>query len=149
MKNRTSKRWQACSAIANCSECSPLAIPGPHFRQISGALRSVPSPEQGTSQRIRSNLTGFPSSPGTEGKAWPSWLVTTIEGVQSRLVWWVRRLHRWKSASFATTKPVAGSGPLCSISRSWTVLEPGAAHISRTLFYGGRTNGGEGERIIG
>ena len=47
--------WQACRAMRSCRGCSPLPLPGVQRRQMSGALRMVPSPLQGTSQRMRSN----------------------------------------------------------------------------------------------
>lgn len=39
------------------------------------------------------------------GKLCASWLVMTMHGEHSRLVWWVRRLQRLASASLAMTKP--------------------------------------------
>lgn len=41
--------------IANRSAVSHPLV-GAYLRHMSGALRSVPSPEQGTSHRMRSNL---------------------------------------------------------------------------------------------
>ena len=64
--------------------------------QISAFLRSVPSPVQGTSQRIRSNLSGASlpaSAPGAGsgtsrlGMIEASWLVTTMHGDCSLLTW--------------------------------------------------------------
>lgn len=89
-----------------------------HFRQISGAFRSVPSPLQGTSQRTRSNKSwsiacSF-TSPVSDlvalfffkrqlGKCWASWFVTIKLAVHILFVWWMRRLHLWTSTSLAIT----------------------------------------------
>lgn len=79
-----------------------------HFLQISGALRRVPSPLQGTSQRTRSNnnevLPTF-SSPPIEipGKCWASWFVTIRLAVLILLVWWISKLHLCTSTSLAIT----------------------------------------------
>jgi hypothetical protein len=40
--------------IFSCSGCKLLPLLELHRRQMSGAFLSVPSPEQGTSQRMRS-----------------------------------------------------------------------------------------------
>lgn len=47
-------------AIRNCIDCKLNACPGFHFFHRSGFFLSVPSPEHGTSQRIRSKER-FPS----------------------------------------------------------------------------------------
>lgn len=89
-----------------------------HFLQISGALRSVPSPLQGTSHKTRSNRSwpmfdsvSIPLSEALEkflffrqpGKCWASWFVTIKLAVHILFVWWIRRLHLWTSRSFAIT----------------------------------------------
>ena len=70
------------------------------------------------------------------GKFCASWLVTSKPGELTRLVWCVSRLHRFMSTSLAMTKPlgmaVLSPSEPCSISRSWNVFEPGAAHMSST-----------------
>ena len=91
---------------------------GYHFLHISGALRRVPSPLQGTSHRTRSKVSwvlwGFTSLPAAEalkklvcarhpGKCCASWFVTMRLAVHILLVWCMRRLHLWTSKSFATT----------------------------------------------
>lgn len=89
-----------------------------HFLQISGALRNVPSPLQGTSHKTRSNWSWrkagslmFPFWESPEwflckwqlGKCCASWFVTTKLAVHILFVWWIRRLHLWTSRSFAIT----------------------------------------------
>lgn len=106
-----------------------------HLRQMSGALRSVPSPLHGTSHRMRSNMSPSSFLPPrplrfSSGKFCASWFVTMIDGLDIRFVWWINRWHRCTSASFAMTKPsgVVEESPACSISSSCAVLDPGAAH---------------------
>lgn len=43
-----------------CSPCRPLPLAGDQRRQMSGALRMVPSPEHGTSHRMRSKRMASP-----------------------------------------------------------------------------------------
>mmetsp|Transcript_31227 Transcript_31227/g.99591 ORF Transcript_31227/g.99591 Transcript_31227/m.99591 type:complete len:242 (-) Transcript_31227:201-926(-) len=124
-------------------------MPWFHRRQRSGALRRVPSPEQGTSQRMRSNWMPCPLgclADLSPGNFCASWLVTRRQGEHMRLVWWTRRWQRCASASLATTIPEGSLYmlPWWSISRSWNVLEPGAAHMSSTVLSGltSRKNGG-------
>ena len=50
----------AVSAMRSCSRCRPLPLEATQRRQMSGALRSVPSPEHGTSHRILSYLKASP-----------------------------------------------------------------------------------------
>mmetsp|Transcript_36854 Transcript_36854/g.65989 ORF Transcript_36854/g.65989 Transcript_36854/m.65989 type:complete len:216 (+) Transcript_36854:373-1020(+) len=112
----------ACRVIRTCNGCRATPLLVFHLRQMSGALRSVPSPQQGTSHKMRSNRRDFSSgsalSRGTCGKYCPSWLVTSRQGEQMRLVWCVSRLQRCMSASLATTRPGGvASEPACSISR--------------------------------
>lgn len=88
-----------------------------HFLQMSGALRRVPSPLHGTSQRMRSKYNPFISSSEisastlasaetaskwpllsfSPGKSWASWFVNMIFGLHMRLVWWIKRWHRCTS----------------------------------------------------
>jgi hypothetical protein len=121
----------AARAGRACSGCRPLPLAGVQRRQMSGALRNVPSPEQGTSQstrskrtaspcgarcrgRRRAGRTGAPARPGGGTRAWASrmagktvasWLVTTSAGLVMRLVWCVSRWQRCASASLATMRP--------------------------------------------
>mmetsp|Transcript_21607 Transcript_21607/g.60798 ORF Transcript_21607/g.60798 Transcript_21607/m.60798 type:complete len:234 (+) Transcript_21607:107-808(+) len=114
---------------------------------MSGALRSVPSPLQGTSHRMRWNLRpGSALSRRMSGKFWASCWVTSSAGVFMRCVWWMSRLHRWASTSLATTRPAGSSTtlPWWIISSSWKVLLPGEAHVSSTRWPGrtSRNSGG-------
>lgn len=85
-----------------------------HFLHISGALRTVPSPLQGTSHNTRSNsnLCSLDSSVHVSelnfarlqpGKFCASWFVTIKLAVHILFVWWIRRLHLCTSTSLATT----------------------------------------------
>ena len=66
----TRRRCAACSAMRSCSGCSPLPLGAAQRRQMSGALRSVPSPEQGTSHSTLSNLNASPCADnGVSAKA--------------------------------------------------------------------------------
>mmetsp|Transcript_14176 Transcript_14176/g.38983 ORF Transcript_14176/g.38983 Transcript_14176/m.38983 type:complete len:231 (-) Transcript_14176:413-1105(-) len=128
-------------AILSCKGWRPLPFPTLHLGQMSGALRMVPSPEQGTSHRMASNWNVLPPLDTISGKFCASWLVTSRPGELARLVWCVRRLHRLRSTSLAMTNPVgifSFSSPRdpWSISSSWNVLLPGAAHMSSTLWSG-------------
>eukprot|EP00966_Prymnesium_polylepis_P291064 6722494-Prymnesium_polylepis.1 len=125
-------------------------LPGPadHRRQMTGDLRSVPSPEQGTSQSTRSKARGAGGPPtavgSSSGKSRASWFVTTSPVESNLPARDVSRWHRFSSASFATTIPREGApwlptsavppapSPSSSISSSCCVFEPGDAHMSST-----------------
>eukprot|EP00960_Hanusia_phi_P045173 757076-Hanusia_phi.AAC.4 len=116
-------------------------------------LRIVPSPEQGTSQRIRSNLSCFsllpPSSSSSssgmkrEGKFRASWLVTMQLLVPQERSWCIMVEHLLAFTSLAMTipspscllvskfaPPADPTSPMaCKICR---VFEPGDAHKSST-----------------
>lgn len=49
----TSSSRHPWSAMRNCRRCRLLPFLALHLRQMSAFLRRVPSPEQGTSQRMR------------------------------------------------------------------------------------------------
>mmetsp|Transcript_42039 Transcript_42039/g.132497 ORF Transcript_42039/g.132497 Transcript_42039/m.132497 type:complete len:247 (-) Transcript_42039:164-904(-) len=115
--------------------------------QILGALRIVPSPEQGTSQRIRSNLSCRserlpPSSPAIKrgGKRRASWLVTMQLLAPQARSWWIMVEHRFAFTSLATTIP-SPSPIACRICR---VFEPGDAHKSSTSSAGLMASNGTG-----
>src|ERR1700761_8674634 len=90
---------------------------GLHLFQIPTFLRMVPSPLQGTSQRMRSKRSGdsrglppdesVVSSRGRKsaGKIDASTLVTRNAGLGSREVWWISNCVRLESLSFATNRP--------------------------------------------
>lgn len=46
--------------MPTCRPCRPLPLAGDQRRQMSGALRMVPSPEHGTSHRMRSKRMASP-----------------------------------------------------------------------------------------
>jgi hypothetical protein len=78
---------QACTRICSCNPCRPLPPLCVQRRQMSGALRIVPSPEHGTSHKMRSKRTvpcaaslAWPDG-RTSGKRCPSWLVTSRQGL--------------------------------------------------------------------
>ena len=78
------------TAMRSCSGCRPLPRLGDQRRHRSAALRSVPSPEHGTSASTRSKSsasgcrTEQPRGPGT-GKVAASWHVTSSAGEARRL----------------------------------------------------------------
>mmetsp|Transcript_1533 Transcript_1533/g.4857 ORF Transcript_1533/g.4857 Transcript_1533/m.4857 type:complete len:231 (-) Transcript_1533:220-912(-) len=112
--------------------------------QMSGLLRMVPSPEHGTSHRIRSNAR---RSPGAmrDGKVRALWWVTRRLAMLSRWHWCTRSRQRLRSTSLATTSPDGGPGPGPDsiISISCWVLDPGEAQRSSTVC-SGRTSSTRG-----
>ena len=105
----------ACSAIDSCSVCRSTPDAGVHFFHKSGLLRRVPSPEHGTSAKMRSKrytellvsfLLFFPSEvslfcPSSlfcvsrkKGNFCAWWLVTSKHGELLRFVWCVKRFAR-------------------------------------------------------
>mmetsp|Transcript_29385 Transcript_29385/g.98348 ORF Transcript_29385/g.98348 Transcript_29385/m.98348 type:complete len:274 (+) Transcript_29385:576-1397(+) len=99
---------------------------------MSGFLRSVPSPEQGTSHRTRSYA---PAGPGIRCAGAQQ---TTVPGTRQHASRTRSLSHRWGLISLATMTPprlVSSDGPAAGAARREsrsTVLEPGAAHMSRT-----------------
>mmetsp|Transcript_160 Transcript_160/g.660 ORF Transcript_160/g.660 Transcript_160/m.660 type:complete len:287 (+) Transcript_160:509-1369(+) len=139
----TRRRRAPRCAMRVCRRWRPLALATFHLRQMSGALRMVPSPEHGTSHSTRSKRTASESSgrPSTQrrptmGKDCASCCVTSRLALFTRFVWWMSRWQRCTLTSLATTMPVGSPSPAWSFSRSWKVLEPGAAHMSSTLWCG-------------
>jgi hypothetical protein len=111
-----------------------------HLAQIAGFLRSVPSPEQGTSHKTRSKngepfaAVALSSVVTMLGKFWPLCVDTTNNGELMRLHWCTNMYALSVSASFATTRPCLDSSSgreRLTISSSCEVLLPGAAHISK------------------
>lgn len=92
-----------------------------HFATISLAFLKVPSPEQGTSAKTRSNFA-------MSGYFEASKLVKISYGVGYWITACISTWQRYNSTSFAHTSP---HGPTCS--RSCDVFEPGAAHMSKTF----------------
>mmetsp|Transcript_10280 Transcript_10280/g.31423 ORF Transcript_10280/g.31423 Transcript_10280/m.31423 type:complete len:392 (-) Transcript_10280:263-1438(-) len=144
----TCRSSQAFITILSWILCRPSPMPTFHLLHKSGAFLSVPSPLQGTSHRILSkSITSVLSSCLMTGNFWPSWFVTIKQGLAILLVWWVSKLHLLESESFATTYPpgmTSPPAPAWSISKSWKVLDPGAAQVSSTVLVGltSRKNGG-------
>mmetsp|Transcript_48365 Transcript_48365/g.160282 ORF Transcript_48365/g.160282 Transcript_48365/m.160282 type:complete len:257 (-) Transcript_48365:136-906(-) len=115
----------ARSAICSWSEWRRSERPGRHEAHSAGSLRSVPSPEQGTSHKTRSY-----SSPAL-GRVWPRCVTTTaFSPAPSERSRCASTYARSGSASFATTTPP--SAPCETISSSCVVFEPGAAQTSST-----------------
>ena len=124
----TLSRRAACDAISSCSVCRSTPDAGVHFFHRSGDLRNVPSPEHGTSARMRSNLYGsrFDDPPASSvgyrvGNFCAWWLVTMSAGELLRLVWCVSRLARCRDASLATTTPVGKLPSSRSSARAWSI----------------------------
>ena len=113
-----------------CNYTAPLKA---HERHRSGDFLSVPSPEQGTSARILSNLVG------KFGIFVASKHVRTNYGVGCSIRLCIKVCTRVRLASLATNKPVTPT-----FSTICYVFEPGAAHISRILSpgYASSSNGG-------
>ena len=95
-----------------CYPCNPFASIVCHDFQIPKFLRIVPSPLQGTSQRILSNNKGSRREPSVDragtlivGKLDASRLVTMRAGLGSRAVWWISKWVRLLSLSFARRSP--------------------------------------------
>mmetsp|Transcript_32821 Transcript_32821/g.103050 ORF Transcript_32821/g.103050 Transcript_32821/m.103050 type:complete len:258 (-) Transcript_32821:177-950(-) len=138
--------------------------PAVHRRQMTGFLRSVPSPEQGTSHRTRSKRSGAAAapSPTASGKRRASCEVTTSDGECSLAAREASSWQRLTSASLATRRPRASSrlrtgaraaasvfairAGAASISRICCAFEPGLAHISSTAMPG-RTSSKSGGTI--
>src|SRR5271170_524129 len=88
--------WSARTRILTCVRWSPSPLLGVHLVHTSRFFLVVPSPEQGTSARMRSNLRyrfgpGFPSCDCTEGNLMDgnivaSWFVTMMFGELKRFI---------------------------------------------------------------
>ncbi len=131
---------KACAKAKNTYACIPLPSIGFHFFQIPTFLRIVPSPLQGTSQRMRSKRSGdgrvlrpddsesvvFSRGRKSVGKIDASTLVTTNAGLGSRAVWCMSNCVRLESLSLATNRPggthdSSRDWEECKDSRSWDV----------------------------
>ena len=138
----------AFRATATCVACRALPSPGCHRFKTSGSLRSVPSPEHGTSASTasyprvtESETTLSPSlfrslNTGT-GTSCPMAQVTTRLAVSFAARLCLATASRSVSTrrgfpSFATTRPCSGPPVGETRSRSCMVLFPGAAHTSST-----------------
>jgi hypothetical protein len=138
----------AFRATATCVACRALPSPGCHRFKTSGSLRSVPSPEHGTSASTasyprvtESETTLSPSlfrslNTGT-GTSCPMAQVTTRLAVSFAARLCLATASRSVSTrrgfpSFATTRPCSGPPGGETRSRSCMVLFPGAAHTSST-----------------
>ena len=123
--------WRArSSAAAGGARCRYRRPPGPDVRRLAhGAVARA--------RHVREDgVEGdAPAGQVITGKFCASWLVTKTG--QLTLVWCVSRLHRFMSTSLAMTKPlgmaVLSPSEPCSISRSWNVFEPGAAHVQHDV----------------
>lgn len=122
--------------MSTWSWCKAIPYLGWYSFQSSLFFRKVPSPLQGTSHKILSNLNN-PFSDFKNGNLVASLLVTINPGLLIQRVWWVSKQDLFVSFSFAITNPV-GIFVLfwCNYSNIWTVLDPGDAHISSTVCSG-------------
>ena len=151
----TAKSDSPRSAIWSCSECRLLPKVGAQRCQISGFLRSVPSPQHGTSQQIlvtrRFRRPPPPSHPWVSaGSDWPG-----CETIASRAAAAPSASQRRTSVyaragdtSLATTKPVGSTPPLAnSASTHCVVFEPGLAHMSSTTSSGCTSSNATGSML--
>mmetsp|Transcript_107578 Transcript_107578/g.213699 ORF Transcript_107578/g.213699 Transcript_107578/m.213699 type:complete len:276 (+) Transcript_107578:1089-1916(+) len=121
--------------MVNCRWWRSSASFGLHLSHNAGCFLRVPSPEQGTSAKTRSNKRDWPSCVTRFGKKRASTCVTMVVGEPNLFKLCFNVSARFASISLATTAPVGASLPpsQCIISMICEAFEPGDAHRSSTI----------------
>jgi len=119
------------AAAKNCFCCLERALrtAGFHISKVLGVERRVPSPEQGTSKRILSNL--YPSFFKAVQKFIESLRETIVFVTPQRSRFEIRIFVLSDFRSFAIRVPL-----FCILAAIWVVLEPGDAKRSKINSFG-------------